>query len=105
MKTPIRPIAQMLASLLAVFLACVTFSHDTEAFSRNKAVIRAFRAESPCPSTGKASGACPGWQIDHREALVCGGTDTVENLQWLTVEEHRAKTRAEVKLCRGPRKK
>jgi 5-methylcytosine-specific restriction endonuclease McrA len=59
-----------------------------------------FIKANPCPATGKSRGACPGWQVDHRIALVCGGPDTVENLQWLTVAEHREKTRAEVKLCR-----
>ena len=53
------------------------------------------------PSTGLPRGACPGWQVDHIEALVCGGKDELRNLQWLQVAEHRAKTRVEVKLCRG----
>lgn len=56
---------------------------------------------NPCPSTGKPSGPCPGWQVDHIEALVCGGRDELANLQWLQVEPHREKTRVEVKLCRG----
>lgn len=58
---------------------------------------------NPCPSTGKATGACPGWQVDHREALVCGGKDEVSNLQWLRTEDHRQKTKVEVKLCRSRR--
>jgi hypothetical protein len=57
--------------------------------------------QQPCPSTGATRGACPGWQVDHREALVCGGRDELGNLQWLPVAEHREKTRVEVKLCRG----
>jgi hypothetical protein len=59
---------------------------------------------NPCPATGKSRGACPGWQIDHREALICGGRDELANLQWLTVEDHKAKTRVEVKLCRTHRR-
>jgi hypothetical protein len=39
--------------------------------------------------------------VDHIEALVCGGRDDLRNLQWLTVAEHREKTRVEVKLCRS----
>ena len=54
-----------------------------------------------CPSTGATKGACRGWQVDHREALVCGGRDELANLQWLAVAEHHEKTRVEVKLCRG----
>lgn len=55
---------------------------------------------NPCPITGKTHGACPGYQVDHREALICGGRDELSNLQWLQTEEHKAKTRVEVKLCR-----
>ena len=58
-----------------------------------------------CPSTGKKTGACPGWQVDHRIAMMCGGPDTVDNLQWLTVEAHRAKTRVERRECRSGRVK
>lgn len=68
---------------------------------RSPAVKAEFRRLHPCPSTGATSGACPGYQVDHREALVCGGRDTLENLQWLDVETHKAKTRVEVKLCRS----
>lgn len=59
-----------------------------------------FMRQHPCPATGATRGVCPGYQVDHREALVCGGRDELQNLQWLTVAEHREKTRVEVKLCR-----
>jgi len=52
---------------------------------------RAFMRTHPCPSTGKTHGACPGYQVDHRQALACGGADDPSNMQWLTVEEHHAK--------------
>lgn len=68
---------------------------------RSAALRAEFQRLNPCPATGLARGPCPGWQIDHREALVCGGRDELQNLQWLTVDEHKAKTRVEVKLCRG----
>lgn len=45
-----------------------------------------------------------GAQVDHREALICGGKDelqNLQNLQWLPVAEHREKTQVEVKLCRA----
>ncbi len=70
---------------------------------RSQALRAEFQRMHPCPSTGKTRGACPGYQVDHREALVCGGRDELGNLQWLTIDEHRAKTRAEVKLCRARR--
>lgn len=52
---------------------------------------RAFVRGHPCPSTGKTSGACPGYQVDHRQALACGGADDPSNMQWLSVAEHRRK--------------
>ena len=67
---------------------------------RSSAVRTEFVRANPCPATGKPRGPCPGWEVDHRQALVCGGRDEAENLQWLTVEAHRAKTKQEVKQCR-----
>lgn len=68
---------------------------------RSQALRAEFQRNNPCPSKGARRGACPGYEVDHREALICGGRDELANLQWLTVEEHRAKTRVEVKLCRS----
>jgi 5-methylcytosine-specific restriction endonuclease McrA len=62
---------------------------------RSPAARRAFRAERPCPSTGLLVGACPGFQIDHIKPLHLGGKDEPANMQWLSVEEHRAKTERE----------
>lgn len=70
---------------------------------RDPEVRRAFMKLHPCPSTGKTKGACPGFQVDHVIALVCGGRDSVDNLQWLSVEAHKAKTREDIKNCRRKR--
>lgn len=59
---------------------------------RSAAVLRAFKAEWPCPSTGSRVGACPGWSIDHVIPLACGGKDAVYNLQWLPDEAKSAST-------------
>lgn len=70
------------------------------AVERSPTLRAEFQRLHPCPSTGASRGACPGYQVDHREALICGGKDELGNLQWLSIEEHKAKTRVEVKLCR-----
>jgi hypothetical protein len=44
-----------------------------------------FQKTYPCPSTGRATGACPGWNVDHVIPLACGGCDEVGNMQWLPV--------------------
>ena len=37
--------------------------------ARSETARRQFKTAHPCPSTGKTSGACPGFVIDHRTAL------------------------------------
>lgn len=83
------------AAITLMLLAFHAFAVD-----RSRALRAEFQRLQPCPSTGQPAGACPGYQVDHREALICGGRDELANLQWLTVAEHKAKTRVEVKLCR-----
>jgi len=34
----------------------------------------------------------PGYEIDHITPLHKGGCDSQENMQWLTIEDHRKKT-------------
>ncbi|MEY8688479.1 MAG: hypothetical protein AB9M53_01190 [Leptothrix sp. (in: b-proteobacteria)] len=60
---------------------------------RSAAVLAAFQRIHPCPSTGKTTGACPGWQMNHDRSLACGGCDAVSNLSWLPVD---------TKTCTGP---
>lgn len=67
---------------------------------RSAAVKREFQRENPCPSTGKPRGKCPGFQVDHVIPLKCDGPDTPANMQWLTIQDHKAKTRREARWCR-----
>lgn len=83
-----------------VALACLMLALPAEAHQhRSHAVLRAFQLEHPCPSTGRMYGACPGYVKDHIKALACGGADAVENLQWQTVTEGKAKDRIELREC------
>lgn len=81
-------------------IACVATSANA-APHRSKAVLRAFVSQQACPSTGLHRLPCPGWQMDHIVPLCAGGPDGVENLQWLTREEHKEKTRGDVRYCRS----
>jgi 5-methylcytosine-specific restriction endonuclease McrA len=63
--------------------------------ARSTAARREFRTSNPCPATGKTTGACAGYQIDHRVPLSKGGTDDPTNMEWLSIEQHEAKTAAE----------
>ena len=55
----------------------------------------AFKRQQPCPSTGKSSGPCPGYVIDHVKPLECGGADSPSNMQWQTIADGKAKDKTE----------
>ena len=84
------------ALLLALALASA-FAH---AAPRDPAVRYEFRKANPCPSTGMTTGRCPGYHVDHIQALMLGGRDEAANMQWLTHAEHRAKTKREFAECK-----
>ena len=66
---------------------------------RSREVTQEFQREHPCPSTGRTSGACPGYRKDHIKPLACGGPDAVWNLHWQTVRDAAAKDRWEPRVC------
>jgi hypothetical protein len=73
---------------------------------RGTAAPKLFRKYNACPSTKKFTGPCPGWKMDHMEALRCGGRDTPDNLWWQTTEEAHLKDLQEGQCWRyykGPR--
>lgn len=53
---------------------------------RDRSVLREFRKNVPCPSTGLTTGACPGWSLDHVWSLAGCGCDAVGNIQYLPNE-------------------
>jgi hypothetical protein len=67
--------------------------------NRSSSTRAAFVRQHPCPATGKTSGRCPGYVVDHVKALECGGADSPSNMQWQTVAAAKAKDRTE-RLCR-----
>ena len=71
----------------------------TEARERSASAKSEFKQSNPCPSTGRHGGACPGYEIDHRRPLATGGADHHSNMQWLSKEQHKVKTRYERQTC------
>lgn len=67
----------------------------TGKIQRSRAATGAFKKQSPCPSTGKTSGSCPGYVIDHVKPLKRGGADAPGNMQWQTKEAAKAKDKVE----------
>ena len=56
---------------------------------------RRFKRQHPCPSTGRSTGPCPGYVIDHIKPLKRGGADAPHNMQWQTRGAAKAKDRWE----------
>lgn len=86
---------------ISLALALLLASSLALALPRDRTELHAFKRMNPCPVTGKSTGACKGWEVDHRVPLKCGGADKPANMQWLSVREHKKKTKRESSRCRG----
>ena len=75
---------------------CATCARDSHGkIKRSPEAKRTFQRSHPCPSTGRTSGACPGYVIDHVQPLKHGGADAPSNMQWQTVAAAKAKDKVE----------
>lgn len=86
--------------IFAAIIFGVSGNASAEKIKRSKKAIAEFQRQNPCPENGQRRGKCHGFQIDHVNPLKCGGPDLPENMQWLSVNDHKAKTKREAKLCR-----
>jgi hypothetical protein len=62
---------------------------------RSHAARSAFTHAHPCPVTGRGSGRCPGYVVDHVVPLKRGGADAPFNMQWQSKEAAKLKDRWE----------
>ncbi len=91
-----------MAPVAVATLVFFLLAYPAWATSRNYAAKAEFKRLNPCPATAKKRGPCPGWEIDHVVPLKCRGDDLPANMQWLTVADHKDKTRREARLCIHP---
>lgn len=84
-------------TLLALLMSPVA----AEAANRSHQAKSDFQRQHPCPATGNARGACPGYVIDHVQPLCAGGADKPANMAWQSVAEAKAKDRLERQQCRA----
>ena len=76
--------------------ACLTCPREQNGkIKRSSSARREFIRLHPCPSTGKSSGPCPGYVVDHIRPLSIGGADDPSNMQWQTRAAAKAKDRIE----------
>ena len=59
-------------------------SHAHGKIARSARARGEFKKSHPCPSTGRSSGGCAGYVIDHVNPLKRGGADAPGNMQWQT---------------------
>lgn len=88
----------------AALLLLLPLLAAAQPIERSRAEVRAFRAIEACPATGKRSGPCKGWAVDHVTALCAGGLDKPSNMQWIRTDDHAWKTRIDVRECRKLRR-
>jgi hypothetical protein len=82
----------LIASLILLSMA-------VPAFSRDRLERAHFMVLNPCPATGKQSGPCPGFVVDHIVPLCAGGADSVDNMQWQNYAESIIKDVEERREC------
>ena len=82
---------------LGMFLAgtLITATGNFVAWARDAHVPHEFQRTHPCPSTGKTTGAYPGYVRDHVVLLCKGRPDTVDSMQWQTILDAKAKDKWE----------
>jgi hypothetical protein len=86
-------------SIILALAACLCVAAPATV-KRSHAAIAAFKRANPCPATGRPSGKCPGYVIDHINPLACGGEDAPSNMQWQTRAESLEKDRWERIGCK-----
>jgi hypothetical protein len=94
----IRVAPKLVSCIVAIAVAISSTAPSAREY-RSREVTREFQREHPCPSTGRTSGACPGYRKDHIKPLACGGPDAVWNLQWQTIADAKAKDRWGRRAC------
>jgi hypothetical protein len=85
---------------ILLFLLCISLNAESKT-KRSWKARSEFKTLHSCPSTGMTKGPCPGWIIDHIEALACGGADAPYNMQFQTIADAKAKDKWERKGCKN----
>lgn len=88
------------SQIICVLALAFAFTPLSAKQPRSTVERHAFVREYACPATGKHRLPCPGYHIDHVIPLCAGGPDRRSNMQWLTIDDHKVKTRRDIRACR-----
>lgn len=95
MKYPLLP-----SFTAALWLACQAL--PANALPRDAQQAQSFKNTTICPSTGKIEKkVCPGYDVDHKQALMNNGADRPDNMQYLAKDAHKAKTKQDIQDCQS----
>jgi hypothetical protein len=83
--------------LLALLMAALLCLPVSAKIHRSQSARHAFVRDHACPSTHENRLPCPGYVIDHIQALCVGGVDDPINMQWQTTKAAKDKDRWECK--------
>jgi len=64
-----------------------------------------FKYLHPCPADGSDRGPCSGYIIGYIIPLTCGGADNLNNMQWQSIAESKAKDWWEYQNCQIKRQR
>jgi hypothetical protein len=85
----------------AILMALIISPGPSLGAERSQRVVREFVRSTPCPVEGPLSCFQLGYEVEHSQALICGGRDHVSNLVWYNRASHKIKTKDDVRRCRG----
>jgi hypothetical protein len=92
---------RLILVLLVAFAAAAPESGQAwRNYPRDPEVPREFQRQSPCPSTGRTYGGCPGYIRDHIIPLCANGPDSPSNMQWQRLDDSLRKDEEERAACR-----
>lgn len=91
----IIPLVLALAGSASAAVQCIPHRDNTGKILRSQTQVHHFKRTHPCPANGRTTGPCPGYVVDHIQALCVCGKDRPSNMQWQSVAQAKVKDRTE----------
>lgn len=93
-----HPLLMLIAGIAITAVSYEATKASSRAYLNKSASIKTeFKRKAVCPSTGEYSQKCPGYWIDFIIPKKCDGPLAISNMQWLSIEDHKRKTKYEIR--------